>query len=110
VLGVSALAVASPASAQPVVVVVSTDACAAYAQNYTNAHVGPRQRPAVVGTLIGAGIGALVGGAGWGTPVIGAAVGGGIGLGIGAAGGNPQWDQTFNYAFQACMQGYVLAW
>ena len=106
-IGGTTLTATSASAAQPIVI-ISADACAAYAESYANAHVGPRNRPAIVGTLIGAGIGFFAGGYGFGAPVIGAAVGGGIGLGLAAARGNPQWDSTFNYAFQACMQGYAL--
>jgi hypothetical protein len=107
-VGATTVATATSASAAQPVVVISTDACTQVAEAYANSHVGPRARPAIVGTLIGAGIGFFVGGYGFGTPIAGAAIGGGLGLGLGAAGGNPQWDSAFTYAFQACMQGYVL--
>ena len=99
---------ATSASAAQTIIVVSQQACDTYATNYANAHVGPRARPVIGGTLIGAGVGFLVGGFGFGAPGAGALVGAGAGALVGAARGNPQWDATYSYAFQACMQGQLL--
>ena len=103
--------VATAASANPVVVypvVINTAGCDAYAQNYATGHAGPRFRPVVIGTLLGAGAGALIGGFGFGAPGLGAAIGAGAGALGGAAVGNPQWNAQYNAAFGACMQGYAL--
>jgi len=102
---------ATAASAQPYAVfpvVINPAACDAYAQNYATGHAGPKNRQVIVGTLLGAGAGFLVGGFGFGAPGIGAAVGAGVGALGGAAVGNPQWNAQYNAAFGACMQGYAL--
>ncbi|MGD9737939.1 MAG: hypothetical protein AB7O56_10020 [Bauldia sp.] len=90
------------------VVVVSQAACDSYAQSYANGAVGPRARPVVVGTLLGAGAGFLIGGYGFGAPGAGAAIGAGVGALGGAAIGNPAWNNAYTAAFGACMQGYYL--
>ena len=105
-IGATALT-ATSASAQPVVV-ITADACDAYATSYANAHVGPRARRVIVGTLIGAGTGFLVGGFVFGAPGVGTLAGAGVGALTGAAIGNPQWDSAYNTAFGACLQGYIL--
>lgn len=96
--------------AQPVqqVVIVSQQACDSYATAYANAAVGPRARPVVVGTLLGAGAGFLIGGYGFGAPGAGALIGAGVGALGGAAIGNPAWNNAYTAAFGACMQGYYL--
>ncbi len=96
------------ASAHQPVVVISAEACDSYATAYANGHVGPRGRKVIVGTLIGAGAGFLIGGYVFGAPGVGALAGAGTGALFGAAAGNPQWDNAYAYAFQACMQGYAL--
>ena len=110
-LSIGTIAASSAAFAQPFqqqVVIVSQDACDSYATAYANAHVGNRARPVVVGTLIGAGAGFLIGGYGFGAPGAGAAIGAGFGALGGVAVGNPQWNNAYGAAFQACMQGYYI--
>jgi uncharacterized membrane protein len=106
-VGMIAATSATASAAQPVVVITS-DACDAYATSYANAHVGPRARPVIIGTLAGAGAGFLVGGLVFARPGLFAAVGAGAGALTGAAIGNPRWDSAYNTAFGACLQGYVL--
>ncbi len=96
------------ASAHQPVVVISAEACDSYATAYANGHVGPRGRKVIAGALIGAGAGFLIGGYVFGRPGLFAAAGAGTGALVGAASGNPQWDNAYAYAFQACMQGYAL--
>jgi hypothetical protein len=110
-IALGTVGMATAASAQPYVVfpvVINPAACDSYAQNYATGHAGPRNRQVIVGTLLGAGAGFLVGGFGFGAPGVGAAVGAGVGALGGAAVGNPQWNAAYNAAFQACMQGYAL--
>ncbi|MCW5713474.1 MAG: hypothetical protein KIT43_03090 [Bauldia sp.] len=110
-IALGTVGVATAASAQPYVVmpvVINPQACDLYAQNYATGHAGPKNRQVIVGTLLGAGAGFLVGGFGFGAPGVGAAVGAGVGALGGAAIGNPQWNAAYNAAFSACMQGYAL--
>jgi hypothetical protein len=106
-LATSTLAASTAASAQPIVI-VSQQACDSYATAYANGAVGPRARPVVVGTLLGAGAGFLIGGYGFGAPGAGALIGAGVGALGGAAIGNPAWNNAYTAAFGACMQGYYL--
>jgi hypothetical protein len=109
-LALGTLATSTAAFALPPqqVVIVSQQACDSYAQSYANGAVGPRARPVVVGTLLGAGAGFLIGGYGFGAPGAGALIGAGVGALGGAAVGNPAWNNAYTAAFGACMQGYYL--
>ena len=96
------------ASAAQTVIVISAEACDDYATAYANSHVGPRGRKVIVGTLVGAGAGFLVGGFVFGRPGLFAAAGAGTGALVGAASGNAPWDNAYTMAYGACLQGQVL--
>jgi uncharacterized protein YcfJ len=109
-LALGTLATSTASFANPVqqVVIVSQQACDSYATSYATASAGPRARPVILGTLLGAGAGFLIGGYGFGAPGAGALIGAGAGALGGAAIGNPAWNNAYTAAFGACMQGYYL--
>jgi len=83
-------------------------ACDQYSRDYANWAVGNRGGQALVGSVIGAGVGALIGGFFFGAPIAGAAIGGGAGALGGAVWNTPQWQGEYHNAYQACMSGYQL--
>ena len=88
----------------------SPAACDQYAKDYANWAVGNRAGQAAFGGVVGAGVGALVGGFFFGTPLAGAAIGGGIGVAGGAMWNQPQWQAEYNNAYSACIYGYPLGY
>ena len=90
------------------VIVRSPVACDQYARDYANWAAGNRGGQAVIGGLLGAGVGALVGGFFFGTPIAGAAIGGGAGAVGGAMWNRPQWQAEYQNAYNACIHGYQL--
>ena len=100
--------VATASAHHETVVVISAQACDNYATAYANGHVGPRGRKVIVGTLVGAGAGFLIGGFVFGAPGVGTLAGAGTGALVGAASGNAPWDNAYTYAYGACLQGVLL--
>ena len=90
------------------VIVRSPVACDQYARDYANWAVGNRGGQAVIGGLLGAGVGALVGGFFFGTPFVGAAIGGGAGAVGGVMWNRPMWQAEYQNAYNACIYGAQL--
>jgi len=104
-------ATASAWSPSPAPITVrSPTICNIYARDYANFVAGNRGVRIGVGGLLGAGIGALVGGFFFGTPIAGAVIGGGAGLAGGAIIGQPQWQAEYNRAYSACIYGAPLVY
>jgi hypothetical protein len=97
-IGSGAPANAQPARSQSAMV------CDGYARNYAqkNSAKGQMLIGGGVGSLVGAGLGAIGGAAG-----VGAAIGGGIGLIGGGARRKQTSDQMYAAAYRDCMAGHV---